>query len=121
MNPYGVLEFKLNLSHALLHLLLMITLQSRSTMTLTYYHSHFADEGVHNAPTGTQLMSSGARSPASSVWHRSLSSQPPHYIHVTSDKRYLPLLQSLIRAAPRAKTAKWLMIYEMRREQVSCK
>lgn len=59
MNPYDVPEFKLNLSHALLHLLLMITLQSRSTMTLTYYHSHFADEGVNNAPTDTQLMSSG--------------------------------------------------------------
>ena len=28
-------------------------------MTLTYYHSHFADEGVNNAPTDTQLMSSG--------------------------------------------------------------
>ena len=121
MNPYDVPEFKLNLPHALLHLLLMVTLQSRSTMTLAYYHSHFADKGVNNAPTDTQLMSGGARSPASSVWHRSLCSQPPHYIHVTSNKWCLPPLHSLIRSAPRAKTAKWLMIYEMLREQVSGK
>ena len=46
MNAYDVPELKLNLSHALLHLFLMIALQSRSSITLIYYHSHFADKGV---------------------------------------------------------------------------
>lgn len=83
----------MSLSHAFLYLFLhgnpTIVVP---TNTLICHHSHFAD---NNSPTETQLVSGGAGSQNSSVRHQSLCSQPPHCIHVTSNKCGLHLLQSL--------------------------